>query len=349
MFRSLAKPVLCPRSAVRVNGKAIRARREWHGMNRASFAVLTAALTAGAMQRATAQTAAHVSLGTIPIDNGAEAFYADDQGFFRRAGLDVAISPMTNGGAIVAAVASGALNIGFTNLFSFVTAYAKGIPVTLIAPASLYLSSSPAQALLVRKDSPFKTGKDLNGKTVACDGIKGITQITASAWIDRHGGDSTTVKWVEVPLALMPDALAAGRVDAVSGVLSDDPTAGTPQGTDRVLGYPYDAIASRFLASGFITTKTWAAANPELVRRFSGAVLETARWANAHPALSGQMLMNVAKLSPDGLKALSRFRAPYAETLDPAQIEPVIAFATKYHIIPNVFPPREAIDSSLVR
>ncbi len=185
-------------------------------MNRARFAILTAAFAAGSTQRANAQATAKVTVGSIPIDNGAEVFYAQEQGFFRRAGLDVAITPMSNGGAIVAAVASGSLDVGFTNLFSFATAYARGLPVTLIAPASLYLSSSPAQALLVRKDSPFKTGKDLNGKIVACNGIKGITQITASAWIDQHGGDSSTVKWVEVPIPAQNEAVATGKVDGAT-------------------------------------------------------------------------------------------------------------------------------------
>ena len=317
-------------------------------MNRAQFTLLTAGVATGLARRADAQTAARITLGTIPIDNGAEAFYANDQGFFRKAGLDVDISPMTNGGAIVAAVASGALDIGFTNLFSFVTAYAKGVPITLIAPASLYLSSSPAQALLVRKDSPYKTGKDLNGKIVAVDGLKGITQITAAAWIDQHGGDSSTIHWTEIPLPVMATALAQGRVDAASGVLSFDPLAGTLQGADRVLGYPYDAIASKFLASGFITTKSWAAANPTLVKRFSDAILATARWANRNTAASGEILMKVAKLTPAGLKALNRFRAPYAETFDPAQIDPVIAFSEKYHLLASAFPAREAIDPAVL-
>jgi ABC-type nitrate/sulfonate/bicarbonate transport system substrate-binding protein len=238
------------------------------GMTRARFGMLTAGFVAGTRGAAGAQSAARLALGTIPIDNGAEVFYAQKQGFFHKAGLDVDISPMNNGGAIVAAVASGALDIGFTNLFSFCTAYARGIPVTLIAPAALYLSSAPAQALLVRKDASYTTAKDLNGKTIACDGLKGITQITAAAWIDGHGGDSSTVKWVEIPLAEMAGALAQSRVDAASGVLVYDPTAGTPAGSDRVLGYPYDAIGSRFLASGFITTKSWAAAHPDRVNRF---------------------------------------------------------------------------------
>jgi NitT/TauT family transport system substrate-binding protein len=317
-------------------------------MNRASFALFAAGMVAAATRAGQTQSLPHLSLGTIPIDNGAEAFYAQDQGFFKKAGLDVEVSPMANGGAIVAAVASGALDIGFTNLFSFVTAYARGIPVTLIAPAAVYLSSSPAQALLVRKDSPVKSGKDLNGKIVACDGLKGITQITASAWIDQNGGDSTTIKWTEIPLAVMPQALAQGRVDAASGVLSDDPTAGTPQGADRVLGYPYNAIGNKFLASGFITTKAWAAAHPDLVKRFADVMLQTGRWANAHQAASGEILANVAKLTPDGLRALSRFRSPYAETFEPALIDPVIAFAAKYKIIPSAFPARDAIDAAVL-
>jgi NitT/TauT family transport system substrate-binding protein len=316
-------------------------------VTRARFASLAAGFVALAGSSANAQTPAKLTLGTIPIDNGAEAFYAQDQGFFKKAGLDVDISPMTNGGAITAAVASGALDVGFTNLFSFVTARSKGIPVTLIAPASLYLSTSPAQALLVRKESPVKSGKDLNGKTVACDGLKGITQITASAWIDAHGGDSTTVKWIEIPLAEMPGALAQNRVDAASGVLSYDPTAGTPAGADRVLGYPYDAIASRFLASGFVTTRAWAAAHPDLVQRFFKAITDTARWANAHQDASGAILMNVAKMTPDGLKALAKFRAPYATSLEPALVDPVIAFSAKYGLVPAPFPARDTIDPSI--
>jgi NitT/TauT family transport system substrate-binding protein len=312
-------------------------------MRRSRFAALTAAYAFAATRSGEAQPLPAVRVGTIPIDNGAEVFYAQDQGFFRKAGLDVALTPMTNGGAIVAAVASGALNIGFTNLFSFVTAYAKGIPVTLIAPAALYLSTSPNQTLFVLKDAPYKTGKDLNGKTIACDGLKGITQITASAWIDQHGGDSSTIKWLEMPLPLMAEALVQHRVDAASGVLGNDPTFGTPQAVTRALGYPYDAIASRFLASGFITTKSWATANPDLVKRFSSAIIETARWANSHQDLSGQILMKAAKLTPEGLKALKNFRTPYAENLDPSQIEPVIAFSAKYQIIAKVFSPQDAV------
>ena len=54
-------------------------------------------------------------------------------------------------------------------------------------------------AAIVRKDSPIKTGRDLNGKTFAVPALMDLNQIAAMAWIDQTGGDSRTVKIVEIP------------------------------------------------------------------------------------------------------------------------------------------------------
>ena len=313
-------------------------------MNRRLFTRLTTGAVLTIPARAIAQTMrTTVRVGTIAIDNGAEVFYAQDRGLFEKAGLSVEITTMSNGGAIVAAVASGALDVGFSNLFSVVAAFARGIPVRVIAPASLYLNTSPAQALIVLKDSPYHTGKDLDGKTVGCDGLKGISQITAEAWIDAHGGDSKSVKFIEVPLPLMAQALLQHRIDAGNGALSTDPTLGTPQATDRILGYPNDAVSKRFLTSGWISNVSWINANGDAVRRFGDATLEAGRWANANQTASGKILMKYGKLTPTLMRVLSHFRAPYAEDLDPALIAPVIAFSVRYGIIANAFPPEDLV------
>ena len=57
-----------------------------------------------------AQQAYHLRVGTAPVEVGALAFYAADQGFFKKAGLDVELVAMANGPAIAAAVASGTLD-----------------------------------------------------------------------------------------------------------------------------------------------------------------------------------------------------------------------------------------------
>lgn len=140
-----------------------------------------------------------VRVGTIPIDAEAQVFYAKDQGFFEEVGLDVEIQSIPNGAAIASAVQSGSLDIGCSNLVSIATAIERGLPFNLVAPGAIYSSESPSTELLVAKDSPIQSAKDLNDKVVAINGLKNITQVGAQAWIDENGGDSSTVQFIELP------------------------------------------------------------------------------------------------------------------------------------------------------
>jgi NitT/TauT family transport system substrate-binding protein len=213
-------------------------------MKRASF-VASAAAVALAPRAVQGQSSPRtVRVGAIPFDPAGEVFYAQERGFFDRAGLTAEITPLTNGGAIATAVFSGALDIGFTNVFSAVTAYGRGIPIAVLAPATLYTHGTPVSAILVRKDAPFRTAKDLEGKTVAVDGLKGLTQIATEAWVDKFGGTSSTLRFVEMPEPTIGDALAQGRVDV--GTLQMTNVDLTPQSPNRILGDPYEGIGPTF-------------------------------------------------------------------------------------------------------
>jgi len=63
----------------------------------AALALLPQATPAGAQD-------ATLTIGTIPIDATAEVYYAQEMGFFKKAGLNVTITPFTSGGAIAVAV-----------------------------------------------------------------------------------------------------------------------------------------------------------------------------------------------------------------------------------------------------
>ena len=117
---------------------------------------------------------------------------------------------MSNGASISSAVASGAVNIGASNIVSLAQAHEHGIPFVIIAPAGLYSSKAPTSVLMVPADSPIKTAKDLTGKTIAVTGLKTISQFAPMAWIDQHGGTSASVQWIEVPPPSLAAALAAG-------------------------------------------------------------------------------------------------------------------------------------------
>jgi NitT/TauT family transport system substrate-binding protein len=286
-----------------------------------------------------------VRVGTLPIDDGAQVFYAKDQQFFSRVGVDVDIRPMPNGPEIVAAAAVGDIDIGFSNLFALAAAVTHGAQLRLIAPGQLFCAGEQSLAIIVRTDSPYRTGKDLNGKKIAVRVTNSLVGVGAKTWVDQHGGDSNTIHLVHLPGERHAEALEQGEVDAVSTSLTDVPV--PKNGTKRIIGYPTDAIAPRFIGAGWYARTDWIEARRDIARRCAEALVQAGRWANAHPTESGQILMKYTHLTPEGLAALGEHRVRYGDALDPVLIDPLIAVAARYNVIPRVFPAREIVAANL--
>jgi ABC-type nitrate/sulfonate/bicarbonate transport system substrate-binding protein len=84
-----------------------------------------------------------------------------------------------------------------------------------------------------------------------------------------------------------------------------------------------------FPIGAYFARADWVQAHADVVKAFAAAMTETARWANANHAQSGQILAKYLKvpLSP------AQVRTPYAETLDPAMLQPLIDGAAKTKMI----------------
>lgn len=305
-------------------------------MKRAHFVTATAALVF-VPQRARAD--APIRVMTLPIDQGAQAYYAADLGMFARAGLDVAVSTTNFGTQVAAAVAGGSIEIGQSNIMSLAAAHERGLPFALIAGAGLYSSAKPTSMMIVEKNSPLQTAKDLSGKTVAVNGLKSITQISVEAWADQNGGDSQQIKFVEMPFVEMDGALASGRIDAA---LLADPNATDLLATGRTRPFAkaFDAIGKQFLIGGWFAKTDWIAANADAVRKFVAVMRESANWANqpANFKASAAILEKYTKVAVGNAN-----RVAYAERLDPALIQPSIDVAAKYKILQASFPASQII------
>jgi NitT/TauT family transport system substrate-binding protein len=310
-------------------------------MKRSTVLQALAASAAATAIPSRARAADTVRFATIPIDTGAQVYFADAQKMFAKAGLDAHVQSIPNGAAITAAVLGGSVEVGFSNLLSLATAHEKGVPITLIAPAGLYLSKAPTSVLMVPKDSPATDARSLNGKTVAVNGLRNITQLAVQAWIDKNGGDSKTLKFAEMPFTDMPIALAGHRVDAA---LVAEPSVTEAKSTARIFGKPYDAIAPDFLIAGWFTSKSWAAAHPDLVRKVAAVIRESGVWANKNGAASADVLAGATKLDAATLKTM--VRSVYAEKLDPSSIQPLIDLAARYGILKATFPAQDLIDKN---
>jgi NitT/TauT family transport system substrate-binding protein len=296
-----------------------------------SFAFAAAGFAAlGA--RASAQSRPAINVATLPSEAGAEIFYAQEMGFFAAAGIDVTIQTMTNGASVASAVASDAVDIGFTTPISLALARQKGIAFLTIAPGVLYTNAAPFSALFVAKDSPIKTARDLQGKVIAANGLGTLTEYGPRLWIDKNGGDATQVKFLELPFSGMVDALTGGRVDAAE---IGEPELAVATAKNRLLAYPMSAVASEFLFGVWFSGTPWVKSHPDLVAKFAAAIRTTARWANqpANQTRSGAILSQYTKIPASVIATMTRAR--YGETLTAGLIQPVIDTAARYQHFPT--------------
>ena len=260
-----------------------------------------------------------IPCATAPNDSAGPMFYAADLGYYKQAGLNVAMTLLANSGSLPSAVASGAFSIVGLPVTLVAIAREKGIPLVMIAPLSLYVNTTPDHAMVVLKNSPLRKASDLNGKTIAVRDLGNMSYFAARAWIDKNGGDSKSIHWYELPDTLDVAALQAGRLDAAS--ISEPALDAALQGGEvRVLAPVFDAIAPRFLVAGCVTTDAFAKAHPDLIRTYADVMAKTARWANANQVKSGAILEKYSGAPvPPGAA-----RTVYSERLHASEVQPVL-------------------------
>jgi NitT/TauT family transport system substrate-binding protein len=183
--------------------------------------------------------------------------------------------------------------------------------------------------LALPANSPVRGAKDLNGKTIGVNSLSGIALLSTRAWIDENGGDSATVKFVEIPFSTMPVALESGRVDCCQVT---EPYIGAARKNGRILASALNgAIAKRFLITAWFTTPQWAAAHPDVVRRFAAAIRDTAVWTDDknNAAKRTELLAKYTKIDPAVFATMTP--PHYGTQLTPALLQPLVDVAAKYN------------------
>ncbi len=292
--------------------------------SRAAWLAFGGASVAGAALRpAFAQTPAVLHLGVGLIESHAEGYYALARGFFAQRGLDVDIKQLRNGATIAAAVAGGDLQIGCSTVLQLAQARGHGFPFVIIAAGAVHDARfAHTVGLAVAAGSRIANPRELNGKTIAASTLNGLDQLVTSVLVDKSGGDSTTLHFVELSPRAMVDALEQGRIDAAS---MEEPELSAAGSRIRSLGDGEDAIASRFVTTAYFTTGGWLANNKAVARRFADAIFAGGAWATANPEGAAPVLakaMGTAEAHPT---------QRYATRNDTNELQALAKAAVQYH------------------
>lgn len=232
---------------------------------------------------------AKLNVQVVPVADAVPLYLGVKKGFFRAEDLNVKISTAQGGAEIIPLVVSGSVQIGFGNTPSLLIAASKGLPIQIVAPGG----SAPVDigpngkgdiaAIMVRKDSDIRTPADLEGKTIAVNTIKSVSDVLTSAALDRRGVDPKQVSYLEVPIPDMLGALDAKRVDAVYTV-SPFKAVAEQSGKYRSILFPVNETRKGQIDAAYFVDRKWADDHEDVLDRFLRALRKSMVYSGAHLA-----------------------------------------------------------------
>jgi ABC-type nitrate/sulfonate/bicarbonate transport system substrate-binding protein len=220
-----------------------------------------------------------------------------------------------------------------------VEAHAKQIPISLLAPGSLYQSQIPVAQLLVAGSSTIKTPADLIGMTIGVASLNDLAVLAIQAWLERGSVDPGKVNFVEIPPAAAMNALNANRVAAV---ILYDPYLGAAlaQGA-KVIAKPYDYIAPTFLISAWFVSNQWAAEHRDAALAFARVLEQVSPYVNTHYDDLLPMISKITSVSVENLVKLPKAFVP--ASMRSVVLQPVIDAAVHFKAIPAPFKAQDII------
>ena len=290
---------------------------------------------------ASADETTPVKVGVVEFTGIAPTQLGIDKGIFNKHGLDVTLVPADNPAAISAQVVSGQLDIGFSTTTFLATAAAKGAPLQAVSAVDGLINPDDAvSAIVVAKDSPIQSPKDLTGKKVAVVALGSELDVLMRKVTDDDGGDASKVQSVQIPFPQMQAALKAGRVDAV---VTTEPflTISTNAG-GRVISEPEVDLLPNGSVTAYTASKQFIGKNADVVKRFQAAMRESLDYAKAHQGEALQAVSKVTGLSADEAKGQG-LGTLYDPALDRASIEEMQDLLVSYELIPKKVPMDELV------
>jgi NitT/TauT family transport system substrate-binding protein len=176
---------------------------------------------------------------------------------------------------VVESIKSGRLDATFMIAPLAMKLREQGVPVKIC-----YLGHRDGSTVIVRKDLPAQSLRDLRGKTFAIPSKYSNQYLVILKLMNDQGVKPEEIKFVELPPPDMPGALAAKAIDAY---FVGEPHAAKAEldGSGRVLYHAKD-IWPHFISCVLVVTEKLIQERPEVVRDLVRGIAESGEWAETH-------------------------------------------------------------------
>ncbi len=216
----------------------------------------------------------------------AYAYVAQEKGFFAEAGIDVTITPGTGSVDVLKLVAGGRADFGIADFTATAITVAKEkLPVTTVAA----IQQRSLAAIVALEGGGITTPADLVGKKIG-DQPGSTNQVMFPVYAKAAGIDPARVQFVPAAPPALPQLLAAGQVDGIGQFVVGKPLIEAAAKGRKAVVLPYGDLVPDLYGNALVTSKETAAQKPDLVKRFSGALLKGLAYSVEHPGELGQIL-----------------------------------------------------------
>lgn len=224
------------------------------------------------------------SFGTFGRD--AYVHVAEEKGLFDEVNLDVTIEPGTGSVDVMKLISGGTADFGAADFSAVVQTVAnEQLPVTAVA-----VTHQRSLAAIVSLDGHgISEPADLEGKTIG-DQPGSTIQVTFPTYAAAAGIDAEAVEFVPSAPPSLPQLLASNQVDAIGQFVVGEPLiAAAAEGKDVVV-LPYGDVLPELYGNVILASDELAESDPELVERFTGALMKGLEYSVDNPEEAGEIL-----------------------------------------------------------
>src|ERR1700678_4071278 len=196
------------------------------GATAGRLVALQLTLQAALLAAATPASAQTITIGITNTATDVGFFIADKKGYFRDAGITVAMTSFASAARMIAPLGTGQLDVGAGTVEAgLYNAVERGIRMRIVADKGSVADGYEFSTLLIRKDlvdgGRFKTLGDLKGMTIAT-AAQGSGSESALNEALKKGG----LKFGDVNVVYMgfPEMLAAYRNKGIDAGVTNEPT-----------------------------------------------------------------------------------------------------------------------------
>ena len=302
-----------------------------------AVALLAACTSSGSSNSATTASAhlekTTVTVGALPVVDSAGLYLAQQNGYFRQAGLTVKIQPVLQSPLAIPEMQSGKIDVvaGANYVSYFQSAVVKHLPVKLLVDGES--CTNDTFEVLALPGSGITTPAGLAHKKIAVNITNNIQTMLTNTALEAAGVNPASVQYVKVPFPEMTDALKHGVVDAISVVEPFITENELKLGAQPVMSTCTGPTAN-FPISGFFALSSFTKKYPNTARAFVAALERGQALADSNRAAVEEILPSYIPKLPANQAAVVNL-GQYPTSLDTTHLQRVADAMAKANLAPG--------------